>query len=39
MESSINNAINFISSKDDQEQILHSQSDSTEVMTYDNVCK
>ena len=31
-------AVNFISSKDtDEEQVMHSKSDNTKVMTYDNV--
>ena len=30
-------AVNFISSKDnDEKQVMHSQSDNIEVMTYDN---
>ena len=30
-------AINFISSKDDEVQVMYSKSDSIKVMTYDNV--
>ena len=37
MESSVNNSDNFISSKDaDEEQVMHSKSDNTEFMAYDN---
>ena len=37
MENSINNSINFISSKDtDEESVMHSKSDNIEFMIYDN---
>ena len=37
MENSVNNAINFISSKDDEEEhVLHSRSDSVIFTSYDD---